>query len=55
MTKEGGALLVEDASDDDDKILGATLEEDMPMMRDDVLIDSIRVPAVDILSNEPFQ
>ncbi len=26
MTKEGGTLLVEDASDDDDEILGATLE-----------------------------
>jgi hypothetical protein len=52
MTKEGGTLLVEDASDDDNKILGATLEEGMPMMHNDVLIDSIRVPAAYALSND---
>ena len=52
MTKEGGTLLVEDTSDDNDEILGSTLEEGMPMMRDDALIDSIRVPAADALSND---
>ncbi len=52
MTREGSTLFVEDASDDDNKILGATLEEGMPMMHDDALIDSIRVPAVDALSND---
>jgi hypothetical protein len=52
MTKEGDTLLVEDASDDNDEILGATSEEGMPMMCDDALIDSIRVPAADALSND---
>jgi hypothetical protein len=54
MTKEVGTLLIEVASDDDNKILGATLEEGMPMMRDNALIDSIRVPAADTLSNDTF-
>jgi hypothetical protein len=35
ITKEGGSLLLEDTSDEDDEILGATSEEGMPMMRDD--------------------
>jgi hypothetical protein len=52
MTNEGGTLLVEDASDNDDKILGATSEEGMPMMCDNALIDSIRVTAADALSND---
>ncbi len=34
ITKEGGSLILEDTSDDDDEILGATSEEGMPMMRD---------------------
>ncbi len=53
MTKEGGTLLVEDASDDNNEILGVTLVvEGTPMMRDNALIYSIRVPAVDVLSND---
>jgi hypothetical protein len=35
ITKEGSSLLLEDTSDDDDKILGAISEEGMPMMHDD--------------------
>ncbi len=46
MTKEGSTLLVDDTFDDDDKILGLTLEEGMLMMPDDALIDSIRVSGV---------
>jgi hypothetical protein len=52
MRKEGCTLLVEDASDDEDEILGATSEEEMPMMHDNALIDSIRVPAADALSKD---
>jgi hypothetical protein len=53
ITKDVDALLGEgSASDDEDKILGATSEEGMPMMRDDVLIDSIRVPAAEGLPND---
>jgi hypothetical protein len=53
MAKDGNTLLVEgDASDDNDKILGSTSEEGMPMMRDNVLIDCMRVPAVKGSLNE---
>jgi hypothetical protein len=53
MAKDGNTLLVEgDASDDDDKILGSTSDEGMPMMHDDVLIDCMRVPAAKGLLNE---
>jgi hypothetical protein len=52
MTIEGGTLLVEDVSDDNNEILGATSEEGMPMIHDNVLIDNIRVPAADALSND---
>jgi hypothetical protein len=53
MTKDGNTLLVEgDGSDDDDKILGATSEEGIPMTCDNALIDSIRVPAADGLPND---
>ncbi len=52
MKKEGGTLLVENASDGNDEILGATSEEGIPMMHDNALIDSIRVPAADALSND---
>ncbi len=53
MEKDGNTLLVEgDASDDNDKILGLTSEEGMPMMHDNALIDCMRVPAVKGLLNE---
>jgi hypothetical protein len=41
ITKEGGSLLLEDMSDDDDEILGATSDQGMPMMCDNrISIDS---------------
>jgi hypothetical protein len=53
MAKDGNTLLIEgDASDDDDKILGSTSEEGMPIMRDDALIGCMRVPAAKGSLNE---
>jgi hypothetical protein len=53
MTKDGDTVHVDgDASDDDDEVLGTTSEEGMPIMRVDVLIDSIRVKTVEGLPND---
>ncbi len=52
MTKDGKTVLIEgDASADINKVFGATSEERMPLMHDDVLIDSIRLKTAEGLSN----
>jgi hypothetical protein len=54
ITKEGGSLLLEDTSDEDDEILGATSEEGMPMMHDDrYSIDSSSDDVV-VVDFDPF-
>jgi hypothetical protein len=54
ITKEGGSLLLEDTSDDNSEILGATSEEGMPMMHDDrYSIDSSSDDVV-VVDFDPF-
>ncbi len=53
MTKDCNTVLVEgDASDDNNKVLGETSEEGIPLMRDDALIDSIRLKTVEGFPND---
>jgi hypothetical protein len=53
MTKDSDTVLVEgDVSDDNVEVLGATSEEEMPLMHDNVLIDSIRVKMAEGLPND---
>jgi hypothetical protein len=54
ITKEGGSLLLEDTSDDNNKILGATSEEGMPMMRDDRYSIDTSSDVVVVVDLDPF-
>ncbi len=54
ITKEGSSLLLEDTSNDNDKILRVTFEEGMPMMRDNgISIDSSSDDVV-VVDFDPF-
>jgi hypothetical protein len=53
MTKDGVTVFIEgDVSDDNNKVLGISSEEGMPMMHEDTLIDSIRLKTAEGLPND---